>query len=188
MNSWIWLRSVGKPAAALPFIAAYNYIWIFNFEILLEADANYLFGHFPIFSSRRSGVELSTFSTIPKLSILPEAPEPERKRVTDPGLEYAASMNPVSGSGHRPRGPHATTGPSESPMPQMGWPPGAGLARGKLLNQNIEKVSLADWPSDIHSWRALQREYAEDVFGNSGKARWLVPYYRHPTVEPGAGQ
>ena len=32
--------------AALPFMAAYNYIWTFNFEILLEAFADYIFEHF----------------------------------------------------------------------------------------------------------------------------------------------
>ena len=83
--------------------------------------ANYLFGHFPTFSSRRSGVELSTLSTTPKLTSLPEALEPRQKSVTDVGLDYAACTKPVFGSGDRPRGPPATTGPLENPKPQMGY-------------------------------------------------------------------
>ena len=51
-----------------------------------------------------------------------EVHEPRQKSVTDAGLDYAAGMKPVSGSGDCPRGPPATKGPSESPMPQMGWP------------------------------------------------------------------
>ena len=82
--------------------------------------AVFLFGHFPTFSSRRSGVELSTLSTTPKLTSLPEALEPRQKSVTDVGLDYAACTKPVFGSGDRPRGPPATTGPLENLKPQMG--------------------------------------------------------------------
>ena len=77
--------------------------------------------HFPIFSTRRSGVELSTLSTTPKLTSLPEDLEPRQKSVTDVGLDYAAGTKPVFGSGDRPRGPPAITGPSENPMPKMGY-------------------------------------------------------------------
>ena len=47
--------------------------------------------------------------------------EPRQKSVTDVGLDYAACTKPVFGSGDRPRGPPAITGPLENPKPQMGY-------------------------------------------------------------------
>ena len=87
--------------------------------------ASYLFGHFPICSSRRSGVELSTLSTTPKPTSLPEALEQRQKSVTDVGLDYAACTKPVLGSGDRPQGAPSYTGPLENATPQMGYVSGS---------------------------------------------------------------
>ena len=35
------------------------------------------------------------------------------------------------------------------------------LVRGELFNQSIEKLNLADWPSELHPWRSAQPEHGQ---------------------------
>ena len=72
-------------------------------------------------------------------------------------------------------------------MAEMGWPLATGLARGELPNQNMEKMSLADWLSELHSWRAVRPEYAERVSGNSGQGPPVSTVLSAPDRRTGSG-
>ena len=115
--------------------------------------------NFRSFSTRWSGVELSPFSTTPKPTILPEADGLRQKSIMDAGLDYAAGTKPVSGSGDRPRGHPAVTGPSESPMPQRGckesqWPPEEQCCRWRCVDRAHECATalFQGLSRDVDEW------------------------------------